>query len=136
MIFLDRIADECDSGTILLAMPPCAVRAHSAGKCLLYLGIGERLRPAIIPAKARECRQMLRQILLHIDAESVLAGDAPRMIRNVRRRLSCRGLDHLVTIDTHVRGVRVRKQANHSRFLGSNSLTPLEFVILGMGLPG
>ena len=85
VIFLDGIGDEGDAGAILFAMPPGAVRSHAFGEGLIHFRIGERFGLAVVPAEAGEGREIVSEILLEIDAETVLAGDVPGMGGDVGR---------------------------------------------------
>src|SRR5580700_589176 len=93
MIFLDGVADECHSGAILLAVPPRAVGSNAFGECLLDFGVSKRLGAAVIPSEARERGEIVREILLKVDAESILHRDMPGMVGDVGRSAGFGGLD-------------------------------------------
>ena len=86
VIFLDGVADEGDAGAVLLAMPPRAVRAHAFGEGLIDFGVGEGFGLAVVPSEAGEGGEVVREILLEVDAESVLARDVPGMVGDVGSR--------------------------------------------------
>ena len=87
VILLDGVADEGDAGAVLLAMPPGAVRADAFGERLIDFGVGEGLGLAVVPSEAGEGGEVVREILLEVDAEAVLAGDVPGMIGDVGSRV-------------------------------------------------
>src|SRR5689334_11602074 len=102
MVFLYGIADESNTGSILFAAPPTAIGSHTLIERLLHLGIGEGLSPAIVPSEPGKRGQVLRQILLDVQADPVLAGDSPGMVRDVRRSALLGCFCNLIAVNTHI----------------------------------
>src|SRR5579871_771478 len=75
VIFFDGIGHKSHASAILLAMPPCTIRAHTTGHSLIYLGVGEGLGLTIIPTDAGEAGEVASEILFDVEPEAVLAGD-------------------------------------------------------------
>ena len=116
VILLDGIADECDAGPVLFAMPPAAVGADSFHESLIHFGIGKGFGLAVVPTDAGEGSEILRKILLDVEAEAVFARDVPRMVSDIGRRASVRGFDDLIAIDAHVGGIGVGEDADDPGF--------------------
>ena len=122
MIFADRVGDEGNSGSILLAMPPCAIGADAFGESLIDFGVSEGLGLAVIPAETSERSQMACEVLLEVDSESIFARDAPGMICDLRDELrSWSGmifeLSDSVAIDAHICVIREGQETDDASFL-------------------
>ena len=64
VILLDGVGDEGDAGAVLLAMPPCAVRADAFGESLVDFGVGEGFGLAVVPSEAGEGGEVAGEILV------------------------------------------------------------------------
>src|SRR5215469_5490895 len=102
MILLDGVGNEGDAGAVLFAMPPRAVGADAQRDRLIVFGVGEGFGLSVVPSDAGESREVRREILLQVEAESVLQRDVPGMVGDVRRYACGGGLDDLVAINAHV----------------------------------
>src|SRR5579872_969117 len=135
VILLDGVGNERQARAVLLAMPPGAVGADSLIEGLINFRIGEGFGAAVVPPEAGEGSEIARQVLLQIQAESVLARDVPGMIGDVGSCASVLGLDHLIAVDTHVRGIGVGENANYASLLRQDAAAEFVFEILGVYLP-
>src|ERR1700688_3737009 len=104
-------------------MPPCAIRSHSLREGLLDLGVGEGFRFAIVPSETAEGCEIVREVLLPVDAEAVFTGDMPRMGGDVWSGMFSRGRDDLIAVDAHVGVVGVGEQTDSARFVGNHAVT-------------
>ena len=127
VILLNGVADESYAGSILLATPPRALRSHALGKRLIDFGVGEGFRPAVVPSEARKSGEVVREILLKVDSETILPRNVPRVGSNVGRRILLSSLNHLIAVDPHVGGVGVGQQADDACFLRDQAATQFVF---------
>jgi hypothetical protein len=99
VIFFDGITHEGNAGAILVSVPPCTVCSQPLGEGLLNLGVGEGFRFAIVPSETAEGCEIVREILLKVDAEAVFSGDMPGMGGDVWSGVLFRGMDDLIAVD-------------------------------------
>src|SRR5260370_693868 len=124
VIFANCVGDECDSSAVLLAMPPYAMRPQSSGEGLIDFGVGEGFGLAVIPAEAAERGQIVGEILLNVDAETILAIDVPGMVRDLRNRSETFfKVSDGRAIDAHVGVISEGQEADYSRLLRDNAGT-------------
>src|SRR5579863_4666803 len=113
MIFADGVRNKRYSGAIVAPMPHGPGRTDTAFKRLVNFSVGEGFRLAVVPSEAAEGGQILRQILLEVEAESILPRDVPGMISDVGT-LDQAGaeLSYGVAVDAHIGIVGVGQNAN------------------------
>src|SRR5450755_3932182 len=103
-------------------MPPRPVRSHTFGKCLIDFRISEGLGLAVVPAKAREGGEVVREILLYVYAESILPRDVPGVCSDFGNRTGFSALNDLIAINTHVGIVGVGQQADNTRLFRNQAV--------------
>ena len=118
-------------------MPPCTVGSHSSGEGLIDFGVGEGFGLAVVPAEAGERGQVAGEVLLQVDAESILTRDVPGMVCDFRNRRKARfEVGNRLAIDAHVGVVGESQQANHACLFREHTVTQLVFEVFRVGLPG
>src|SRR5208282_5202894 len=71
MIFLDAVRDEGNAGTVLFAMPERAIHPYALVECGINLGVSKRFSFPVVPSPAGIRRDVVREILLQVDAEAI-----------------------------------------------------------------
>src|SRR5579872_1949983 len=119
VIFLDGVAHECYASAVLGAMPQRAFRSHSFRNSLIVFRVNEGFGFAVVPSSASECGEGARDVLLEIQAESVLVRNVPRMVGDGGRSSGFGSFHDLIAIDAHVGGVGVGEDADHAALAGN-----------------
>src|SRR5579883_2968412 len=116
-------------------MPQRSIRPHTKRHRLAHLGKRERFGRVVVPAEAPERRQISVEVLLQVNAQSILPGNAPRMVGDLRaRNQAALELHHRLAVDAHVCGIGVAQQADGPGFLPNQSAAQLQLPVLGIDL--
>jgi hypothetical protein len=111
VILLDPVRHERNAGTVLLAMPQCAICPDTLIERRINFGVGKRLGFSVVPSPAGIRRDVSCEILLHVDAKAIFTCDAPDVVCDVRdwdQVLLI--LRNRITIDAHIGVVRISQQ--------------------------
>src|SRR5690349_8854372 len=137
MVLANAIRDEGHAGAVVAAMPKRAVGAQASGESLIDLRVCKGLGLAVVPSKTPKRRKFVRETLLQVDAEAILAREMPRMVGDIRPgNETFQELGYRIAINSHVCVVRESQYTDHSRSPGDDSMAQFILEVFRMGLPG